>query len=453
MTGESKCAAADLSSADPDSGPLTIVVVRRLLLSLAAVFTVACAVSQSDRAQIEVIEVNGLLDDRTLNYLRDAIESAAQAGREVAIIQINSPGVIGSLDRLAETADLVADPPVPLVMWLGPAPARLGGGAAQLYASASYRAAAPGTRIQNWQPAIAARGGDLRPPPPDWTGVMDVSGATEGLVDLTVPTLSQLVQELNGHVLIVRGEETELTTLTSLGTDEADGAERLTTIPVTFTQPGLWDRFLHLSVRPEAAFFFLVAGLTMAVFEMYAIGPGVAATVAGILLFLSAYGLSVLPVRWWAVGAAVAAIAVMAASVQKGGVLALTTLGSVLLVWSGFNFTAGEPQVVPMGAGIAFSVLAVLFFFLLAIPTVARARFSTRTIGRDRLIGRQGRALTRFGRDGVPEGLVEIDGARWPATSHREARIEAGSQVVVIAMQGWRVEVDPYPPRVAKIDP
>jgi membrane-bound serine protease (ClpP class) len=408
-------------------------------------FAAARAASQpSTEPQVEVIEVSGLLDDSSLTYLSNAIESAADAGREVVIIQINSPGVIGSLELLTETAALVADPPVPLVVWLGPAPARVGGGAAQLYASAPLQAAAPGTRIENWQPAVAAVGGEVRPPPPAWTGTTEVTGTTKDLVDLAVPTLTQLVQELDGRILIVGGEERVLTTLSSVPVSDAVGSsEGLTTIPVTFTQPGLWNRFLRMAARPEAAFFFLVAGLTVAVFEMYAIGPGVAAAVAAISVFLSAYGLSVLPVRWWAVGAAVAAIGVLTASVQKGGVLALAILGSALLVWSGFNFTAGQPQVAPSFAGVIFAILAVLFIFLLAIPTVARARFSTQTIGRDRLIGRSGRALTRFGFDGLPAGLVEIDGARWPATSHREARIDEGSEVVVVAVQGWRVEVDP----------
>jgi membrane-bound ClpP family serine protease len=293
---------------------------------------------------------------------------------------------------------------------------------------------------------VAAVGGELQPPPSNWTGVIEVTGTTDDLIDLAVPTLTQLVQELDGLILTVRGEERELTTLSAVAASDAVGSsEGLTTIPFTFTQPGLWDRFLRLAARPEAAFFFLVAGLTVAVFEMYAIGPGVAAAAAAISLFLSAYGLSVLPVRWWAVGAAVAAIGAMTASVQKGGVLALVILGSALLVWSGFNFTTGQPQVVPSVAGVIFAILAVLFFFLLAIPTVARARFSTQIIGRDRLIGRSGRALTRFGFDGLPDGLVEIDGARWPATSHREARIDEGSQVVVVGVQGWRVEVDPFP--------
>jgi membrane-bound ClpP family serine protease len=191
-------------------------------------------------------------------------------------------------------------------------------------------------------------------------------------------------------------------------------------------------------MRPEATFFFLVIGLTIAALEFYAIGPGLAAGAAAISLFLASAGLSSLPVDWWAVAGAVAGIWVLTMSYQKGGILGLTALGGGLLTWSGFNFSAGEPQVRTGVAGVVLSVLAVLFFYLLAIPTMGRARFSTQTIGRDNLVGKTGIAATDFG----PDGVVEVEGARWPATAHRESGIRAGKEIVVTAVQGTRLEVE-----------
>lgn len=404
---------------------------------------VACSNSTgAEGPRLEVIEVTGLLDDRTLAFLQRAVERAAEADREVAIVQIHSPGVIGSAEQLAETAKAIANPPLPLVMWLGPAPARIGGGSAQLFALAPYRAAAPGTRIENWEPAVAGGDGVLVSPPHGWPGELEIVEPVDDLVDLVVPTLSQLVQELHGTSIRFDGRDRELTTLTDVSSPDSGGSiDGLTTIPVSFAQPSLWDRFLRLAARPDAAFFFLIAGLTVAAFEMYAIGPGVAAAVAAAALLLSSYGVSVLPVRGWAVSAALAGIAMQVISVQKGGVLTLTLGGTALLAWSGLNFVNGAPQVVPNTIGVILSVIGVLFFYLVAIPTVARARFSTQTIGRERLIGKSGTALTRFG----PDGLVEIAGAKWPATAHREAGIEQGSEVIVTAVHGWRIEVDPRP--------
>ena len=64
------------------------------------------------------------------------------------------------------------------------------------------------------------------------------------------------------------------------------------------------------------------------------------------------------------------------------------------------------------------------------MPTVARSRFSTQTIGRESLIGRPGVAAS----DLTPDGEVEIDGATWRATSHREAGITKGDPVTVLGV-------------------
>ena len=380
-----------------------------------------------------MIEVSGLLDDATLRFLMDAIDNAAAKGAEVAIVQLNSPAAIGELKVLEAASGLLASPPLPLVMWLGPAPATAGGGAAQLLASAAHVAAAPGTRIENWSPAIAGSVGDLVPPPSGVEFPYTVA-ATSDLIDRVAPSIRQLIQDLDGETFTVGGRETTLSTITAL--EEGDG---ITNVPTTFTQPGLLLRFSHLSLRPEATFFFLAIGLTIAAFEFYAVGPGLVAVAAALALLLASFGLAVLPVNWWAVAGAIAGLLLLTMSYQRGGVLALSALGSGLLGWSGFNFSGGEPQVRTGVAGVFLTVLAVLFFYLLAIPTMGRSRFSTRTIGREGMVGRRGLALTDFG----PEGVVEVDGARWPAAGHREAGIKAGAEVVVTAVRGWELEIEP----------
>jgi membrane-bound ClpP family serine protease len=131
--------------------------------------------------------------------------------------------------------------------------------------------------------------------------------------------------------------------------------------------------------------------------------------------------------------------ALLTAAYQKGGVVALTLLGAVMLQVGGTFLVDGSGQIDPRWYLVLPSVLAVLFFFLLAMPTVQRARFSTRTIGRDRLIGEHGFALERFD----PDGVVEVGGARWRATAHREAGLSAGSEILVAGVDGMFLEVEP----------
>lgn len=354
---------------------------------------------------IEVIELTGYVDDATLAYLRDSITNAAAAGRELAIVQLDAEAVVGSRQALSETTNLISDPPLPLVVWLGPAPATARGGVEKLLASAPLAAAAPGALIEGADP-----------------------------VDLTVPSIRQLVQELDG--VVVSEGSAPLRTITDDVPTEDEG---VTTIPVTFTQPGLWHRFLHLGARPEAAFFFLVIGLTVAAFEYFALGPGLASATAALSLLLASYGIGVIPIRPIALAGAIVSVLLFAIGHQRGGVLGVTIVATSLLAWSGFNFSADPALVAISPAGVILAILAVLFFFLLAIPAVGRARLSTQTIGRDSLIGRQGIARVNFD----PDGSVEVNGSRWPATAHRAASIRAGEPVVVTAVAGRELEVEP----------
>jgi membrane protein implicated in regulation of membrane protease activity len=120
-------------------------------------------------------------------------------------------------------------------------------------------------------------------------------------------------------------------------------------------------------------------------------------------------------------------------------VLFLTLLGAVALQAGGVFYVDGSGQIDPRWWLILLSVLAALFFFLLAMPTVQRSRLSTQTIGREILIGKSGVAVSDFD----PEGIVDVDGSRWRATAHREAGLIAGDPILVTGVDGLFLEVEP----------
>jgi membrane-bound serine protease (ClpP class) len=97
----------------------------------------------------------------------------------------------------------------------------------------------------------------------------------------------------------------------------------------------------------------------------------------------------------------------------------------------------GGGQIDPRWWLVLPSVAGVLFFFVLAMPTVQRARLSTETIGRETLIGEVGTALLDFD----PDGLVEVRGARWRGTAHRESGIGEGDPIEVTGVDGLYLEV------------
>lgn len=415
---------------------------RRLLLFLAvlAALMVIPAAGAQETPPLDVIVLSGPLDQSAIRFVEDTLEMVAANGSQAAIVQLDSEGALsGDIDALI---DLFKDPPLPLVVWVGEAPAVAYGGAAQLLLAAPMKTAAPGAEIGYLTPTVAgsddvieivagAASFDL------FDEIVIVEGATPGLVDAALPSVGQVVVWLNGReVQSQRGAATLQTARQEAG---EDGTARIVpTAQVRFHEPGLFTRFLRLSIRPEAAFFFLVMGLTVAAFEFYAIGPGLAAATGVISLLMAGYGLSVLPIRWWALVLVGLGLLVYTAEFQRRSFGILSILATGALVAGGLFLTDAAPQITPSPWGVVLTVVAAIFFYLIAMPVVARSRFSTGTIGRDRLIGRTGSALTSLD----PEGVVEVDGARWSARSHREAGIKEGDPVTVTAVQGLMLEVE-----------
>lgn len=405
---------------------------------IAAFLASSLAVAQTEAKTADVIDLSGVWDERIIEFAIDSIESAAASGEvEYIVLAIDSEGVVAGTEQLAELASIVAEPPLPVVTWIGASPAKAYGGAGQIALAADVVLAAPGSEIGYLEPTIA--GEEASTPVIDLSDLGDlVDGARlvedTALFDEVGPESAaprQVGQFLNGMEVATADGVVVLQTVR-----EFEGG--VTNLETIIREPNVVDQFFRLAASPEAAFFFLVAGLTIAAFEFYAIGPGIAAGTAAVSLVLAGYGLAVLPVRWWSVTLAILSVLLMAWSYQRGGIFLFTVLGIAGLAVSGFFFTDAAPQISSGIPGVLLTIGSAAFFFLLAMPTVARSRFSTQTIGREGLIGRVGQAVTAL----TPDGEVDIDGAVWRATSHREAGIAPGDPIEVTGVEGWFLEVD-----------
>ena len=412
------------------------------LVLFAALAIMPAAVAQ-EIAPLDVIVVSGPLDQSMVRFVEQSIEDAAANGSQAVVIQLNSEGALS--EDIEGLIDLFRQPPLPLVVWVGDAPAVAFGGAARLLIAAPLKTAAPGAEIGYLTPTVAGSEDavDIVEATSAFTMLEEtvtVQGPIPGLVDAALPSIGQVVVWMNGRE--VTSQQGTATLQTARAATGEDGTERmLPTAQVRFSEPGLFTRFLRLSIQPEAAFFFLVMGLTVAAFEFYAIGPGLASATGVISLLIAGYGLAVLPVRWWALVLIGLGLFVYTAEFQRRSFGPLSILATVGLVVGGLFITDAAPQIMPSAWGIVLTVLAAIFFYVIAMPVVARSRFSTGTIGRDHLIGRPGAAVTLLD----PEGVVEVDGARWRARAHREAGLTPGDAVVVTAIHGLELEVDPVP--------
>ncbi len=419
-----------------------------LALALGATLSTGVALAGSDDDPIVVIEVGDPMDQRSIDYVIDAIASKMA---HLYILKIDSPGV--SSGDVAALYQAVVEAPAPVISWIGPSPAVAFGGAAYLAGHADIRSAAPGAVVGYLDPVIQRGDPGALPVRPGDSVEAAQAVASEladttitlggdirwvpGLVDQLDPALGQLIVSLDGTT-VTRGSETwEISTARN---ETVDGREVIvSTRTVTFVKPGLTDRFLRLGARPETAFLFLLIGAAFAAFEFYAAGRGLMAAVASVSLLIAGYGLATLPIWWPAVIMTLGGLGIMVWGFAQNRVDWRAVVGTILVLAAGFLFTTTRPAYPPAAWMVILAVATSVVFIWYSLTTVVRGRFATPTVGREDLLSRRCLAVS----DLDPEGVVMVDGARWRATADRGVVVGAGAAVEIVGVTGLVLEVDP----------
>ncbi len=404
---------------------------------------------------ILVAEISGPLDPVTTDLVLRTLEEAEQTGAVLFVVTIDSPGsldvdVEGLLRRLRESE-------VPVAAWVE------GGGVAKgaatlVLQSADVSAMAtdatvgpvlpvsldePG-RFDDRAADLLARLADEHGRSPNVRVLLEqVIGANEaasvGLVDVTAPTLRDLIAVLDGREVTVAGE----TTVLALGeVVEGEDPQEKRVLPIRFRTLDLTDQLQHALTSPFVALLLFLTGLCLIAFEFFAVGVGLASLTGAGLVAAAFVGFGHLPVNAVSMGLVLGGVVAVSIDVQAGTPRFWAVVGSVLLAVGTFRFYAGSARLDPAWWQLALLVGGVLTFLLPGLASLMRARFSSPTIGREWMVGESGTAFTAVD----PEGVVTVRDAPWRARATRAAGIEAGDEVTVTAVRGLMLEVEPIDP-------
>ncbi|WP_154723556.1 NfeD family protein [Ilumatobacter coccineus] len=425
-----------------------------MLASLAALSLFGSpAGAQSDDTEpdlsVDVLQVSGLFDDILVDSVNDAIERADDDGAQALILQINSRGTVVSDDVIEQLLVDVAEAPVPVAIWVGPNGARLYGTAAQLLTVVDASGMAPGARVGYAGVPLTPTGASgpidagfdgaaqdaLR------NGSLGLSEAraldifTE-INDEGVPTITSMVQVLDGRELDGNVVETTEFVVLENGQGRND-----TTATVRFAKLDLVQQLFHTVASPPVAYLFLLTGLALLIFEFYTAGVGLAGVIGAVCVVLACTGLAVLPTRTWALVVLIGAMVAFAIDVQVGiprfwtGVGIVGTIISSLFLFESLPGNSLRPSWIALLTGIGGITLT----FIVGMPNMVRTRFATPTIGREWMIGEEGKVIT----DVDPDGVVEVGEGRWRARTNRATPVVAGDVVRVAAIDGVTLEVEP----------
>jgi membrane-bound serine protease (ClpP class) len=419
------------------------------LLLIALLTSAEATRAQEQGPSVAVVKVDGSIDRTVAGYLRDAIDDAEDEGSTV-VLQLDSAGTLDQ-DAVA-LAERIHEATVPIVVWVGPAPAKARGAGLLLMYAASLAAVAPGAGVGPLEPLDLA-GADE--PEPDAvrelasTWMAERGRATPvafpaepvpaqdaldgGIAELPAVSVVDLLEQLDGRTVETAGGEVTLRTRIA----RAEGEDP---VRIRFVDVGPVDRVLHAAASPTWIYVLLLLGLAGLAFELTQSGFGFAG-IAGVgMLALAAYGLTVVPFSWVGLALLLLGIALMTYEVVARALGALTWLGLAALVGGSvlvFSGVADEIDVSPWLIGSAAIATLLYWGFGLTVAVQSRERVTSTQKGLVGLIGETRGELK-------PEGPVYVKGALWRGRS-ADGPIPAGTRVRVRGVDGLILRVQPEP--------
>ena len=418
-------------------------VVRSLALALAATAAFLLGTQLGSAAEatprVLVAEFDNDVNPVTQDYLLDEIERGEDEGFAAVVIEMDTPGGLGSSMREIVKGILAAN--VPVVVYVAPPGSSADSAGAVIGMAADVLAMAPQTNIGSSTPIT--------------TGGEDFSDdLRRKIVNDAAAYIGELARENGRNVEEARKMVTEAS---NLGAREAlelgvidviaedypslfrqiDGTKTPTKDLTIDTPPettiervemSTWKRILDLLIDPNIVALMLSIGLIGIVVELWNPGLVFPGTVGAISLIVGLYGLQVLPVS--AAGILLMLLAagffVAESFIVSHGALALA--GAVTFVIGALILfdPAGEAYQVSIQVALAIAgTLALLFGF--AFTKAAQARSRPAAVGTHRLVGEH--ALVRG------DGLVFVEGELWRAHTADGSPLRPGERVRIESVE------------------
>jgi membrane-bound serine protease (ClpP class) len=436
--------------------------VWRLAMAAFGLFAGLAAFAQTPEApaaqktpRAALLSLSGAVTPANADYLAREIAAASARGDDLIVIEIDTPG--GLVDSMKTIVKAILASDTPVATYVAPSGARSASAGLYIMYAAHVSAMAPSTNtgaatpieIGGAPPADETpQGGEEKPlgnedamrakaindsvayiralaetrgRNADWAekAVREAASITAdealklGAIDLIAKDLDDLMRQIDGRVVTVKGEARTIATK-GIVTEEI--------------APTLMERILAFIADPNVAIILMSLGTTGLIIEMWNPGSIFPGAVGATCLLLGLYALQVLPFNGLplaliAVGAVLVIIEAYSPTFGLAGLSGLALIGAGLY----FSFPNGmrpDPAVLTaMLAGLG-ALLALVFV------AVVRSRAHGPMIGGEAIRRREGVVDQWDGK----EGWVIVEGERWRARADRP--MTPGERIRVVEVDG-----------------
>ncbi len=416
-----------------------------LVLSVAAGLG-GSIIAAANPTTVEVLTVDGIIVPVVADYIDRGISQAEDRNASVCIIKLNTPG--GLLDSTAKIVERILNADVPVVVYVSPAGAWAASAGTFITLSAHIAVMTPGTTIgaahpvssgemteeemkkivafsAKWMETIAEERGrnieEARLAVTQSKSFRDTEALEYNLIDLRAANLDDLVEQIDGWTVVVKGKEVTIDT-----TDYVENRNEMNAV----------ERFLHTISDPNIAYLLFTlatVGLTVEISNPGLVFPGVA---GGISLLLAFYSLGVLEAYWGGIALMLLAVGLFVAEyftesfglLTAGGVIALV-MGSLIL----FSHSPGVEVHRGLIAGVTAGITA---FAVFVVGAIIRGQRRRKITGAEGMLGRIAVAKTPLD----PMGTVLVQGELWTAASEG-GTVAPGEEVIITKVEELKLRV------------
>jgi membrane-bound serine protease (ClpP class) len=421
-----------------------------LIVGLTLGSTVTSSAQTEPSDTIVSLRLDGAVDPFTADYLRGAISDANDDGNAAVLLQIDTPGGLGSSMR--EMTQAILGSKVPVICYVAPEGARAASAGAFVLMSCPVAAMAPGTNVGAATPVgiasltltrkvtedavasirsmadIYGRNADVAESfVRDATSITAERALDDGVIDLIEPDVDALLAAVSAStVTIGDGSTVVLPDLTGLELDERS------------LSPGAG--FLHALLDPDIAFIFFWLGLLLIVIELIVPGHIFAGTIGTVLLLSSFAAFGVLPVRLIGVVFLIASVVFFILEVKAPGLGVWSLAGLASLVVGGLFLYDGSGGVrVSWWVLVAVAAVVALFFGVVVSKLIAIRHIPPVPHGEEALVGKEGIVI---GAGLGPEGVVRVASEEWGAVSS-SGPLPRDTRIRVTGLDGLMLTVEP----------